>query len=71
MNGGMNDMQEEVRIPLDPEARGSEDPEAPGEPIRAEQPVSEPVPGTGYEAKREHRREHNAEGNTPKERDLE
>jgi hypothetical protein len=61
--------QEEVRIPLDPEARGSENPEAPGEPMRDAQPVSSPVPGTGYEAKREHRREHNAEGNVPKEND--
>ncbi len=59
-------MQEEiegVRIPLDPEARGSENPEAPGEPDRARQAISSPVPGTGYERKREHRAEHNAEGN--------
>jgi hypothetical protein len=62
-------MQEDVRIPLDPEARGSENPEAPGEPLRTAQPVSEPAPGTGYEAKRENRREHNAKGNVPKESD--
>jgi hypothetical protein len=62
-------MQEDVRIPLDPEARGSENPEAPGEPIRSAQPVSDPVPGTGYERKQEHKREHDAEGNVPKEND--
>lgn len=59
-------MQEEiegVRIPLDPEARGSENPMAPGEPDRARQEASSPVPGTGYDRKREHRAEHNAEGN--------
>jgi hypothetical protein len=59
-------MQEEiegVRIPLDPKARGSENPEAPGEPDRTRQAVSSPVPGTGYDRKRAHRAEHNAEGN--------
>ena len=54
---------EGVRIPLDPEAQGSENPEAPGEPDRARQPASSPVPGTGYERKQEHKREHDAEGN--------
>ncbi len=54
---------EGVRIPLDPGAEGSENPEAPGEPDRARQAPSSPVPGTGYERKQEHKREHDAEGN--------
>jgi hypothetical protein len=62
-------MREDVRIPLDREARGSENPEAPGKPLRVEQPVSRPMPGTGYEAKRKHRQKHNAKGDVPKESD--
>jgi len=54
---------EGVRIPLDPGAEGSENPEAPGEPDRARQAPSSPVPGTGYKRKQEHKREHDAEGN--------
>ncbi len=54
---------EGVEIPLDPEAVGSENPMAPGEPDPARQEASSPVSGTGYERKREHRAEHNAEGN--------
>jgi hypothetical protein len=56
---------EGVEIPLDPEAVGSENPMAPGEPDPARQEASSPVPGTGYARKREHRAEHNAEGNVP------
>ena len=59
----MDEEIEGVRIPLDPEARGSEDPAAPGEPDPARQAASSPVPGTGYERKQEHKREHDAEGN--------
>ncbi len=58
--------EREQIIPLDPEARGSENPMAPGEPERDEQAASSPVPGTGRERKLEHRAEHNAEGNVPK-----
>jgi hypothetical protein len=54
---------EGVEIPLDPEAVGSENPMAPGEPDPARQEASSPVPGTGYERKREHMAEHDAEGN--------
>lgn len=61
--------EDETIIRVDPEARGSENPEAPGEPVRAEQRVADPVPGTGYERKQEHKREHNAQGNVPKEGD--
>jgi len=50
-------------VSLDPEAAGSLNPEAPGEPDRARQDAADSVPGTGYERKREHRAEHNAEGN--------
>ena len=57
---------EGVEIPLDPEAVGSENPMAPGEPDPARQEASSPVPGTGYARKREHRAEHNAEGNVEK-----
>jgi len=54
---------EGVRIPLDPEAEGSENPDAPGEPDRARQAASSPVPGTGHARKGEHMAEHDAESN--------
>lgn len=44
-----------------PEAYGIQNLEAPGEPNRQAQPDSTPVPGTGYEAKQEHKREHDEE----------
>lgn len=66
----MRERDDETTIPVNPEARGSENPDAPGEPVRAEQHVSDPVPGTGYERKREHKRAHNAEGNVPKQSDA-
>ncbi len=46
----------------DPEAYGIENLEAPGEPDRAHQPPSTPVPGTGRAAEVAHRQAHDAEG---------
>jgi len=48
-----------------PEYYGIEDPEAPGEPDRADRPPVAPVPGTGREVREEHQREHDAQGRTP------
>jgi hypothetical protein len=48
-----------------PEAYGIENLDAPGEPDRDKLPPSEPVPGTGREARLEHQREHDAERTTP------
>lgn len=45
-----------------PEAYGIENLDAPGEPNRAHQPPSTPVPGTGREAELAHRRAHDAAG---------
>jgi len=58
--------QEDPVIRTDPEAAGSEDPNAPGEPDRARQAASNPMPGTGYDRKQEHKAEHDAEGNVEK-----
>ena len=45
-----------------PEEYGIQNPGAPGEPDRSQQPPSTPVPGTGREAEVEHRRAHDAAG---------
>lgn len=50
------------RFNNDPKKYGNQNPDAPGEPA-ANLPDAAPVPGTGYEAKEEHKREHNAKGN--------
>ncbi len=55
--------EEQPVIPVDPEAAGSEDPEAPGEPDRAHQIPSTPVPRTGRKRKAEHMRAHEEAGN--------
>lgn len=49
-----------------PEAYGIDNLEAPGEPDRSRHPGSLPIPGTGQEAAKEHRREHDAQGATPR-----
>lgn len=53
-----------------PESYGIENLEAPGEPNRAALPEVSPVPGTGHEAREEHRRRHDAQGATPSDADF-
>jgi hypothetical protein len=48
-----------------PESYGIQDLEAPGEPDRADQPLSTPVPGTGRQAKNQHRAKHDEDDNSP------
>jgi len=45
-----------------PEAYGIENLESPGEPNRTTQPPSEPVVGTGHDARLAHQQAHDAEG---------
>ncbi len=47
------------------EAYGIENLEAPGEPDRAHQVLSTPVPGTGRQAREAHQQRHDAQGKTP------
>jgi hypothetical protein len=47
-----------------PESYGIENIEAPGEPDRDRLPPVEPVPGTGREAKQQHREKHNEDDNS-------
>lgn len=54
--------QEQDPVFTNPEAYGIENLEAPGEPNRATQPTSEPVTGTGHEARLAHQQEHDAKG---------
>jgi hypothetical protein len=49
-----------------PAAYGIENLEAPGEPDRAHQAPSTPVPGTGREAREAHQQQHDARGATPR-----
>ena len=62
--------QEDDPVFTRPEAYGIEDLEAPGEPDRAHQPPSTPVPGTGRKAREAHMRMHDAQGATPRDNDL-
>jgi hypothetical protein len=48
-----------------PEWYGIEDPDAPGEPDRADMPPVSPIPGTGRQARERHQREHDVQGRTP------
>jgi hypothetical protein len=58
--------QEDDPVFTRPEAYGIENLEAPGEPDRAHQPPSSPVPGTGREARARHQQQHDARGATPR-----
>jgi hypothetical protein len=48
-----------------PESYGIQNLNAPGEPDRDDQPLSAPVPGTGRQAKNEHRAKHDEDDNSP------
>ncbi len=56
--------QEQDPVFTNPEAYGIENLESPGEPNRAAQPPSEPVVGTGHEARLAHQQAHDAAGET-------
>src|SRR5690242_2276916 len=58
--------QEDDPVFTRPEEYGIENLEAPGEPDRAHQPPSSPVPGTGREARETHQLQHDARGATPR-----
>ena len=45
-----------------PESYGIDNLEEPGEPDRSKHSPVSPVPGTGRDAREEHKREHNAQG---------
>lgn len=54
----------------DPAAYGIENIDEPGEPDRDRMPTSEPVPGTGRQAREQHMREHDAQRHLGDETDL-
>jgi hypothetical protein len=56
---------EEDPVFTHPESYGIENLDAPGEPDRDKLPPSEPVPGTGHEARLAHMRQHDAERTNP------
>lgn len=60
-------VDEADRLRRDPALRGVPNPVEPGEPDTENLRPSDPVPGTGYERKEEHKREHDRE-KTPRQR---
>ncbi len=59
-------VDEAQRLERDPELKRVPNPAEPGEPDRAHEHVSDPVPGTGYAQKEAHKQEHDSYANSTK-----